>query len=339
MLFGKYGGILVIGETEQGKVLSVTIELLEEGIKIAEGAQLPISVLLAGKNLKEEAVELSHYPINEVIYMEHTKLKQKHKEFYKKVCLECIENKQPVLILIGGTVFGRILGAEIACKIKAGWVADISSLSFNRQKQVFTASRPAFDGMKMADFEWPKHDVFVVTMRPGVANQAKKAKERRGEILLVKPELEKTRERLFYVHKMGAGKEGIKLEDAEVIVAGGRGMKGKEGFDLLEKFAKRLGAGVGATRPCVDAGWATADHQIGQSGILVKPRIYMAFGISGAVQHMMGVRAEHMIGININPNAAIFQHCDYGIVGDAKEIIKYMMEKIDKEKGILKLKK
>lgn len=334
MSYGKCGGIVIIGETENGKVLPVTIELIGEGSKIGKEAQLSVSVLLTGKNLRKEAERLSDYPVDEIICVEHAVLGQKHKEWHKKACLECIKNKQPVLVLIGGTTFGRILGAEIAFEMKAGWLSDVALLSFNRQKQVFTASRPAFDGIMMADFELLKRDVSVVTMRPGIAKQAKKTENRKGEVLIVKPDWKNLYARLSYAEKQDEEKKKIKLEDAEIIVAGGRGMKGREGFELLEVLAEKLGAGVGATRPCVDAGWAAPEHQIGQSGILVKPRVYIAFGISGAVQHMMGVRAGHIIGVNSNPDAAIFQHCDYGIVGDANEIIKDMIEKIDKDRDV-----
>lgn len=330
MQYGERNGIVIVGEIQKGKLLPVTLELLFAGRKLAQQMESSLSVVLLGQEVRQEAARLRNYQIDEVLYMEHACLKENTATLHGSALCGLLKEKKPKAVLIGATTFGRVLGAVTAYELGTELVTDASDLCYEQKNERILITRPAFDGKMMAEFALSDGQINVISIRPGMMGKAPYLDTESGVIKEIKPKwLEQTTDLLKQEGIVPRKGREIHLEDASMIISGGRGMKGKDGFQLLEKLAERLGGEVGSTRPCVDAGWTVPDQQIGQSGIAVKPKLYMAFGISGAIQHMTAIDAEYMIAVNQNPKAAIFKDCDYGVVGDAKQILTSMIKQMD----------
>lgn len=322
MKCGRSGGIVVIGELKKGSLLGLTFELIGAGKKLAEQLNTFVSVILAGEDIEQEAEKLRHYGIDEILCITDERLKENNHSMYQKTIGHCLREKKPQGVLIGGTAFGRVLAGSIAFELDTELVVDAANIFYDAQTEEIVVSRPAFDGKNMADFSIDPLFPSVITVRSGVMGKAQYEEEERGEMLFLSPEwIEENERDLIYKETLPKKGKEIHLDQAKIIVAGGRGMKGTEGFALLERLAEKIGGEVGSSRPCVDAGWTVPMQQIGQSGISVKPKLYLAFGISGAIQHMTGIEAECILAVNQNPRAAIFQYCDYGIVGNAQKIL------------------
>lgn len=335
MLFGEKNTIAVIGEFGNGKILPLTLELLGEGRKLADRMGKSLSLLLMGNHMEEEADKLRHYKVDEIICLRHDKLSEKQKEYEKEALVRCLREKKPKAVLIGASSHGRVLAAELAFAMDTEVVTDASKLCHDAQSGRIIITRPASDGKMIADFIIDRDELSMITIRSGVMGKAEWKEEKNGHMIVVQADWLSEETKIECRNLSKKKEQEIHLDRANVIVSGGRGMKGKEGFELLHELAERLGGEVGSTRPCVDAGWTVPAQQVGQSGISVKPKLYMAFGISGAIQHMTGISADCMIAVNQNERAAIFPYCDYGVVGDAKKVIEKMIEKIDQGEEFL----
>lgn len=322
MKFGKSGGVVVIGELKKDSLSGLTLELIGAGKRLANRLNTSVSVILAGDGTEKAAADLKHYGMDEILCIKDQRLREKNPSGHSQAMSDCLKKKSPRAVLIGATAFGRVLAGDLAFELDTEIVTDAAGLSYDEKTDEIVISRPAFDGENMADFSIDSSFPSIITVRSGVMGKAQYEEEESGEILFLSPDWAKGgRRELVYKETLPKRGKEIHLDQAKIIVAGGRGMKGAEGFALLERLAEKIGGEVGSSRPCVDAGWTVPMQQIGQSGISVKPKLYLAFGISGAIQHMTGIESECILAVNQNPRAAIFQYCDYGIVGDAQKIL------------------
>lgn len=314
--------ILVIGEIQNHNPAPVTVQLLGEGRKLASSLNAELLLAAAGRNIEKTCRDLLRYPIDRIITMDHPKLKQKQLETHSRSLYTIIKEQKPDIILGGATAFGKTLLPTLAAMLSTEVMTDAVGLDIDRETGKLLVTKPAPDGRNMSVVWMPEASVQIAMAKPGVFQKAAETDCNKGSITMAASNwLEDTAERKRTLDFIEEDQKKISLEDANIIAAGGRGLKDPEGFRLLSQFAERIGAKAGCTRPCVDAGWMLPEQQIGQTGCITKPDIYIAFGISGAIQHMTGVRAGTVIAVNSNPNADIFKYCNYGIVGDAKKIL------------------
>lgn len=320
--------ILVIGEIQKGKPAPVTLELIEEGKKTASSLGAKLLLAVAGNDIQKICNDLQQYPVDRIIAMDHPMLEQDHLEIHSRVLEAMILELKPDIILGGATLFGKVLLPMLAAILGTEVMTDAVGLGIDKETGKLLVSKPAFDGKGMSVVLMPEAPVQIVSLKPGVFRKAFKTKSKKGSITMAAADwLADMKNPKRILDMIPEGDRKISLENAKIIASGGRGLKGPKGFGLLNQLAERIGAQVGSTRPCVDAGWTLPDQQIGQTGSITKPDLYLAFGISGAIQHMTGVRAKTVIAVNNNPNAAIFNYCDYGIVGDAQKILRELLRK------------
>lgn len=326
----KYKGVWVFAEQREGKLLNVAVELLGEGRRIADELGVNLTAVLLGNNIDDVAQRLVKYGADEVLYAENGLLEVYTTDGYTKVITELINERKPEIMLIGATNIGRDLGPRLSARVHTGLTADCTRLEIDKEDKKLLMTRPAFGGNLMATIICPDHRPQMSTVRPGVMERAKYDENRTGKIEKVNIRLEKEDIKAVVEKVVKSGKAEVPLEESKIIVAGGRGLGTREGFELVEKLAEKLGGVVGASRATVDVGWIEHSHQVGQTGKTVRPNLYIACGISGAIQHLAGMQdAECIIAINKNPDAPIFKIADYGIVGDVNEIIPAMLEALD----------
>ncbi|MFR4611189.1 MAG: electron transfer flavoprotein subunit alpha/FixB family protein [Anaerostipes hadrus] len=336
MNLGKKEGIVVVGEIQKREIMPLTLELIGAAGKLSKERDLSLSVILSGCGIKEEAKKLYNYGVDEILCIEDEKLIEGHMQLHHDAVIEVLKGKDPKVILIGGTASGRVLAGKTAYAFDTELVCDASKLTYDEKQEQLIITRPAFDGKNMADFVIDPSLASVITIRTGVMGKAEYKEDKQGEMLYVYPEcLKEERQDLIYHGVAGKSGKEVHLDTARIIVSGGRGMKGEEGFALLERLAEKIGGEVACTRPCVDAGWMLPTQQVGQSGISVKPKLYLAFGIAGAIQHMTGIDADCIISVNNNPRAAIFAYSDYGVVSDAKKLLESMLKQMEEGKEFL----
>lgn len=326
----KSTGIVVVAQMCNGKILPITLELIKVGKELSDEMGLKLSVIVLGHHISQEVSILHHYLVDQVIYIDDKHFTEYDIQRHKEAIFHVIHEILPRVVIVGATAFGRVLAGKIAFELESELVVDASKVRYDKENDQIIISRPAFDGENMADF---KIDAMpsVITIRNGVMGRAPYKELGKAEFFRVEPFwIKDDKERqVFYQKDHGKKQREINLSEAKLIVCGGRGMKGKEGFLLLDEFADKISAQVGCTRPCVDAGWAVYKQQIGQSGISVRPKMYLGFGVAGALQHVTGIDADCMIAVNNNPRAAIFQYCDYGVVADAGKILKELLQKLE----------
>ncbi len=317
-----YKGVWIFAEQREGKILNVSIELLGEGRKLADKLNVKLTAVLLGDNLAALTKELIQHGADRVLFVEDKFLSLYTTEVYTRVIAELIEAKNPEILLIGATAIGRDLAPRLASRIKTGLTADCTSLDINEEDGNLLMTRPAFGGNIMATIVCSSHRPQMSTVRPGVMEKAKFCKNRSGKIERIAFELKEKDKNTEIIDILKKIKKQVSLEDAKVIVSGGRGLGNKEGFKLIQKLADVLEGEVGASRGAVDAEWIDQSHQVGQTGKTVRPKIYIACGISGAVQHLAGMNSSDcIVAINKDKDAPIFKVAHYGIVGDLYEII------------------
>ena len=322
-----YHGVWVIAEQRGGKLMPVVIELLGEGRKLAEQIGTELCAVLLGENVADLARECIGYGADKVYVADAPELKDYTTDAYTKVIYEAIQQYKPEIVLCGATHIGRDLGPCLSVKCETGLTADCTKLEIDPVDHKIMQTRPAFGGNLMATIVCPEHRPQMSTVRPGVMEKAAFDPDRTGEIVTLKPVFADGDLRVKVLEIVKNLENAVSLTDAKVIVAGGMGLGSKEGFDLLAKLADRLGGVVAASRACVDAGWAPHSWQVGQTGTTVKPAIYIACGISGAIQHVAGMKdSGYIVAINKNPSAAIFELADYGIVGDLYDVIPAILD-------------
>lgn len=330
---GGYEGVLVFVEVDgvTRQAASVSWELLGKGRELADVLGVPLSAVVLGSELGEIPQQAIGYGADKVFVADHPVLARYRNSPYAQVLVRLVQEQKPEILLMGATTLGRDLAGSVATLLATGLTADCTELAINKAERLLEASRPAYGGSIMATILCRDRRPQMATVRPRVFRALPFDGSRAGEIIPVPVNLNEEdmpTEVLEFVHEGGST---VHLQDAQVIVAGGRGLGGPEGFKLLQQLADLLGGVVGASRPCVDAGWITADHQVGQTGKTVRPRLYIAAGISGAVQHLVGMQTSDVIvAINKDPEAPIMKVADYGIVGDLYEVIPALIAELSK---------
>lgn len=327
----EFKNVWVFIEQRQGKLQNVSLELLGEGRKIADSLGVELCGVLLGNNIMNLTEEVIEYGADKVYVSEDILLENYTTDGYTTVISNMIEEFKPEILLVGATNIGRDLAPRISARVNTGLTADCTQLGVDLETRTLLQTRPAFGGNLMATIITTEFRPQMSTVRPGVMKKAERQVGRIGQVIAVESSLTKEKVRTEVIEVIKAAKRGVAIEEAEIIVSGGRGLGKAEGFELIKKFADKLGGEVGASRACVDNGWIDHSHQVGQTGKTVRPRIYIACGISGAIQHVAGMQnSDVIIAINKNPEALIFKTAHYGIVGDLYKVIPAIMEELDK---------
>lgn len=325
-------GVFILGETKEGKIHTVTYELLAWGKGLAEGLNSNLSAIILGHNLKG-LEEIIYHGADTVYYFEHPSLDIFNVEIYSEVLIPFIKDTKPEIVLAGATSTGRTIMPYLAGKLKTGLTADCTSLDIEEGTGLLLQTRPAIGGNVLATIKTPLHRPQMATVRPKGKRPLERDIKRNGRIEIIKPEIN-INSRIERINFRPRDEE-ISLSDAEVIISGGKGLKDPQNFSILFEISKILGSAVGASRAVVDMGWIGYPHQVGLSGKTVNPKVYIAVGISGAVQHLAGMmNSEYIIAINKDPDAPIFQVADLGIVGDAVEILPVLKKKLEEKRNV-----
>lgn len=318
----EYKDVWVFCEQKKGIVQSVAYELLGKGRELADELGVDLCGVLLGENVKGEAQKVIHRGANKVYLVDAPELKNYQDEPYSKVLVKLIKEHKPEIVLCGATSIGRSLISRVAIGIHAGLTADCTGLDIDKKERLLLQTRPAFGGNIMATIICPKHRPQMSTVRHKVMKESEENKNRKGHIIEKKYGKEEYFSRTKLLDIVEEIEETVNLTEADIIVSGGRGMQNPENFKLVEDLAKVLGGAVGASRAAVDSGWKTYSHQVGQTGKTVCPKIYIACGISGQIQHLVGMQSsEIIVAINKDPHAPIFTVATYGIVGDLFEVL------------------
>ncbi|SHI53387.1 electron transfer flavoprotein alpha subunit apoprotein [Dethiosulfatibacter aminovorans DSM 17477] len=322
-----YKDVWVFAEQRGGVITPVVLELLGEGKKLAEEAGSKLCAVLMGENVKEMSDTLIAHGADKVYTADSPLLKNYTTDGYTSMMTEMIEAYKPEIVLYGATHIGRAFAPRVAARVNTGLTADCTKLEIDPEDKKLKQTRPAFGGNLMATIICPDSRPQMSTVRPGVMEKAEMDSTRKGEVISVDVKLAESDIRTKILEIVKSKKELVSLTDAEVIVSGGKGLGDPSGFELLKDLADSMGGVVGASRAAVDAGWIDHSNQVGQTGTTVKPKIYVACGISGAIQHVAGMHeADTIIAINKNPSAPIFELSDYGIVGDLYEVVPMMID-------------
>ncbi|SHJ80710.1 electron transfer flavoprotein alpha subunit [Dethiosulfatibacter aminovorans DSM 17477] len=331
-----YKDIWVFIETEHGKPRNVGLELLGQGRNLAEKLNQNLVGIVFGKNTDEVVKEVKDYGTDKIIVVEGEEFEHYNTDSYTIALTKLINEYKPSVILIGATNNGRDLGPRVACRVKTGLTADCTDLGVDEDSGNVAWTRPAFGGNIMATILCPDHRPQIGTVRPNVFKKPEVEVKEHCKIIREKIEVEPKdirTKRIDFIKL--ASEESVNLEEADVIVSGGRGLRNPENFAIIKELADVMGGTVGASRAAVDAGWLPAIHQVGQTGKTVGPKIYIACGISGAIQHYAGMSSSDIIiAINKDKDAPIFDVADYGIVGDLFEVVPALTEEIRKLKNI-----
>lgn len=320
------GGIWVFAEQSEGQPRKVVLELLGEANRLAIVRNASVTAVIFGEGLSPASRQLIHYGAHQVLVADHAALRLYNDELYAELLSDLICEHRPEIVLIGATSYGRSLAPRVASRLNTGLTADCTTLSIEADSGVLLQTRPAFGGNLMATIVCPHHRPQMATVRPQVMLALPPDSSRQGLVIPVgyRPPQE-LRTRVLQVCRTALG--SASLADAEVVVAVGRGIGSAANLDLCRELAIALGGVLGATRPVVDAGWMDYSQQIGQTGKTVAPRLYIACGISGAVQHLAGMSsAETIVAINQDPDAPIFQLANFGIVGDLVDVIPELLQ-------------
>lgn len=323
-----YKDVWVFAEQRGGVITPVVFELLGKGRDLASDiGDVKLCAILLGEDLSDMTTQLFEAGADVVYTADSPLLKNYTSDGYTKVISDAIHEFKPEIVLYGATHIGRDLAPRIAKRVSTGLTADCTKLDIDPETKGILQTRPAFGGNLMATIKCPNHRPQMSTVRPGVMDKAPVQKGRTGEVIPVTLTLQESDIRTKIIEIVKTAKDMVSLTDAEIIVSGGAGLGDASGFELIKKFADKVGGVVGASRAAVDAGWIDHSHQVGQTGTTVKPKIYIACGISGAIQHLAGMQtSDIIIAINKNPMAPIFEVADYGIVGNLYKVIPELME-------------
>jgi electron transfer flavoprotein alpha subunit len=326
-------GVWVVAEQRRGELAKVSLELLGEAQRLAEALQVKVAAVLCGEAVAHLAPTLLAGGAHKVYLVEHPALRDFLEEPYAATLTELARKFQPEIILAGATYPGRAFIPRVAAALKTGLTADCTAFAIDLEKRLLLQTRPAFGGNIMATIITPRTYPQMATARAGVF-KPRPRQDAGGEVVRVEIDALNVPARSKFLQTVLEIKERLPLTGAEVVVAGGRGLKEAKNVRLLEELADLLGGAVGATRGIVDAGWLPYAHQIGQTGKTVSPKLYIAVGLSGAAQHLVGMQSsDFIVAINKDPQAPIFQVADVGLVGDLFEIVPALIQEIKKDRG------
>ncbi len=323
-----YKDVWVFCEQKKGAVQSVAYELLGEGRKLASKLGCKLCAVLLGEGVKDKAKDLFERGADIIYLVDSPHLKYYQDDPYSKVLTELINEFKPEALLSGATTIGRSLIARVAIKINTGLTADCTGLDIDPEKRLLLQTRPAFGGNIMATIVTPNHRPQMATVRHKVMQEAAVEKGRKGTLIEKEYKDETLSTRTSLIDIVEEMEETVNLAEADIIVSGGRGVGRAENFSIIRELALTIGGAVGASRSAVDADWIPYSHQVGQTGKTVCPKIYIACGISGQIQHLIGMQSSKIIiAINKDPDAPIFKVATYGVVGDLFQVVPALTKK------------
>ncbi|MFC1621190.1 FAD-binding protein [Candidatus Omnitrophota bacterium] len=318
----EHKGVWVFCEQKNSVIQSVAYELLGKGRELADTLGVELCGVLLGEAMKDQAQDIIHRGANKVYLVDSPKLKHYQSEPYSKTLIKLIKEYKPEIVLCGATSIGRSLISRVAIGIHAGLTADCTELDIDKKEKLLLQTRPAFGGNIMATIICPNHRPQMATVRHKVMKEAESDNRHKGKIIENSYDDDTYSSRTKLLDVVEEIEETVNLTEADIIVSGGRGLQKPENFSIIEDLAKVLGGAVGASRASVDAGWKSYSHQVGQTGKTVCPKIYIACGISGQIQHLVGMQSSDVIvAINKDPHAPIFNVATYSIVGDLFEVV------------------
>ena len=331
MNLSDYKGILVFAEQRDGVLQNVGLELIGEAKKLAAQLKTPVTAVLMGHNIQNLAQTLIEYGADIVLVVDNEHLKLYDTEAYAQVFKAVIDAKKPEIVLLGATTLGRDLAPRVSSRMNTGLTADCTKLDIDEATNVFGMTRPAFGGNLMATIVCPDHRPQMATVRPGVMQKLPREEGRKGEIESFPVNIDTSKMKVKILDIVKETSKKIDITEAKILVSGGRGVGSKENFKNLEAVASKIGATVSGSRAAVDAGFIEQARQVGQTGKTVRPNIYFACGISGAIQHMAGMEeSEYIIAINKDKDAPMFGIADLGIVGDVNKVLPLLAEELAK---------
>ncbi len=338
MNISEYKGVFVFAEQRDRKVQKVAFELIGKGRELAKELNTTVTAVLLGKDMKDEAKKLCYAGADACIYADDELLDLYMTEPYVYALNKIITDKKPEVVLFGATAIGRDMAPRVSARVHTGLTADCTGLAIEKDdtdadKLNLMMTRPAFGGNIMATIACPNHRPQMATVRPGVMKAAKFSEQNPVNIEEYKIDIPKKCKNVEILDVIPIIQQRMNIEDAKVLVSGGRGMHGPENYQMLEELANLLGGTISASRAAVDAGWVPKDRQVGQTGKTVRPNLYIACGISGAIQHLAGMEeSEFIIAINKDDTATIFDVADVGIVGDVFKVVPLLIDELKKER-------
>lgn len=329
----EYKGVYVFAEQREGVIQNIAFELLSKARELADVLGEEVCALLGGENMEEGANELIAAGADRVLYMNHPELNDYLTEPYAQALAQVIRERKPSIVLIGATTIGRDLGPRVSARVETGLTADCTSLEISEDDDKnLMMTRPAFGGNLMATIVCKEHRPQMSTVRPGVMRQKPRDYNRKGTVEPITIAFRPEKFRVKLLETVKQEKNMIDIAEANILVSGGRGVGNREGFDKLQALAESIHAEVSSSRAMVDAGFVGHERQVGQTGKTVRPDIYFAIGISGAIQHLAGMEdSEYIIAINKDKYAPIFSVADLGIVGDLNKIIPILTRKLTRQ--------
>ena len=327
-----YKHVYVFIEQRDGEIQPVALELLGKARDLADVLGEKVVAVFPGHNIKDKADELIAYGADDVVVIDSPELKDYITEQYAQAVYQLIIAFRPSIVLFGATTIGRDLAPRLSARLETGLTSDCTKLEISEDTKELMMTRPAFGGNLMATIMCTQHRPQMSTVRPGVMQKRDKDESRKGTVIPFEPKFDKSKFAVRLLETVKEGKGKIDITEAKVLVSGGRGVGCKENFAKLAALAKQIGGEVSSSRAMVDAGVMPHERQVGQTGKTVRPDLYIACGISGAIQHLAGMEeSELIIAINKDKFAPIFQVADLGIVGDANKIIPLLTERLAKE--------
>ncbi len=319
--------IWVFAEQREGKLKSVAYELLAKGRELADTLKTELGAICFGHGI--DVNQLIAYGADKVYLVDSPDLADNQDDLYARQLVALIEQYKPEIVIAGATSLGRSFSPRVAAILRTGLTADCTGLDIDAEERLLRQTRPTFGGNVMATIICQTKRPQMSTVRPRVFKKNTPDKSRKGEIIKVDFNRERITSRTKLLNFVADLTETVKIEEADIIISGGRGLGKAENFQMLEELAAAMGAAVGASRAAVDEGWIPYSHQVGQTGKTVCPKLYVACGISGAVQHLAGMQTSDIIvAINDDPNAPIFEVATYGIVGDLFQVVPMLIDKL-----------
>ena len=325
--------VYVIAEQRDGKIQKVGLELIGEATKLAKDLGEQVVAVLLGSNITDKAQELIQHGADKVVVVDDPMLEKYATEPYAKAITAVIKACEPEIVLYGATSIGRDLAPRVSARVHTGLTADCTKLAINEETKLLHMTRPAFGGNIMATIVCKNHRPQMATVRPGVMAALATDETRTGEVVNFKVDFVPADMNVEILEEVKETKKTVDITEAKVLVSGGRGIGSADFVPVLQEAADVLGGVVTGSRPVIEAGWLDKDRQVGQTGKTVRPDLYLACGISGAIQHVAGMESsEVVISINKDDNAAIFSVSDLGVVGDVKVILPKLVEALKKVK-------
>jgi electron transfer flavoprotein alpha subunit len=329
-----YKGVYVFIEQRDNHIQNVSLELIGKGKELADKRNTDVTAVIVGKGVNSLTDTLSHFGADNVIVIENDRLEKYMTEPYTKALYEVVEAKKPEIMLFGATSIGRDLAPRVSARVHTGLTADCTGLEIDEETGHLLMTRPAFGGNIMATIICKEFRPQMATVRPGVMQKLAEDKTKQAKVESFNVDFKDEDFNVEILEEVVETKKKIKIEDAKILVSAGRGFGSKENIVLADNLAKAVGGTVAGSRAAVDSGWLEKDLQVGQTGKTVRPNLYFALGISGAIQHLAGMEeSDLIIAVNKNPDAPMFQTADLGIVGDINKVIPELTKLIEAEKA------